>query len=266
MSENTKALVAPSMEKDFKVVLAPEFVERRDEYLSEAGFVESVDNPEQLKEATNVVAKMKGFAKDVEKTRKEIKDPFLQAGKTIDLAAEKATAEIGKQIKRIETLMGDYQQAQMRKEREERLRREQEAQQEQARIAELQRQREEAERKLAEAKNAKARKAAEAELEAATDASIAAQIDANERQETTEPKAEKPRGMSARTLYVFEVEDIDALYAAQPQLVELTARTAAINSFINAPGASHDIPGLKITEKTRVAVRGVSANQTEFLD
>jgi hypothetical protein len=285
--ENTSALIVPALTPEFSVKISAEHIETRDEYLVEAGFIESFTSVAEVQKATPLVAKMKGWAKEVEAAREATKKPYLNAGRVIDAAAAKAVETLTAEVKRIEKLMGDFQQAQLKKEREERLAREAAEQAERNRLAELQRQQEEAERKAREAAEAaqraleaaktkkaqaEAQKLADeanaraAEAEQARDANEDAQIAAQEKEpEVVAPTTKGAKGASFRPTYTFEVTDIEALYEAQPGLVKLAPDVAEINRHINLPGAKHDIPGLKITEVVKVAVRSASRQEAEFL-
>lgn len=258
MSENTKALeapiTAPSVAPDFKVILKPEALELRDEYLIEAGEIpQEITSQEMVASAGLVVSKMKGFSKEVEKTREAIKKPYLDAGRTIDAAARNAVQSVEAEITRIEKAMGAYQQEQLRKAREEQARIAREAAAEQERLADLQRQREEA------AKSPETAAAAEKlddEILAASERAA---------QPKTQAAPVKVQGGSIKPRFVFEVTDLDALYQARPDLVDLKERTADINRLINGPNVIREIPGLIIREEVKVTMRSVSQAEAKFL-
>jgi hypothetical protein len=175
---------------EFLITLNPEAERLRASLLEAAArHTSEITCIESQLAVTNAAAMLKGFAKDIEKSRVEIKNPFLEAGRAIDASAKAAVTTVNAAIARLEGLLGDYQRKETakaeaiaaeqrriaaeierkRREAEETARRETERL---AREAEEARQRTEtarlaAERAAAEATTKKAREAAEkARLEA----------------------------------------------------------------------------------------------------
>ena len=131
-----------------------------------------------------------------------------------------------------------------------------------AREAEVARQA--AERAAREATNAEARakaqeearKAQEAQQQAAAEKvkqEEAAKLQQAETLRAPAPTVTRPSGVSASTPWTFEVVDIKALLAANPNLVELSVKRSEVLALIRS--GTREIPGLRIYQETRVTVR-----------
>lgn len=263
---------APELNK-LTIKLTPEAEGAKAVALAKAEFILIVSDPAAQREAIQVAAELKGFARDVEKAREEVKKPFWDAGKAIDAAAKTAAESVNAEVNRIERLIADYQ----RKEQEkaDAIRREQEqiareleakrlaAEREKLRAEqEAFRREQEAIRLAQEAKSAKDRKAA---------AELAAKLEEERLHREFEemdkappapiilpppPIVPKAEGQSVRQEYEYEILDLAALYAAYgTRFVKLEPDRAAIRYYLNTHGAQTNIPGLKVTPVTRVNVR-----------
>lgn len=210
--------------------------------LESCALIGAVRNPDENSIASNAQRQLKEVLTMVEKARKAAKAPILEAGRALDSACDGWVKELKAEELRIATEIGNWQQAELEKQRAEarRIAAEQ-ARIEQERQAELRRiQWEESERVrlaqaesarlLAEAKSAEAAKAIE--LRAAAAAATAAQhaasqrafaeAEAAQRAESIKPAAVAPiraEGQVIRT--EWEVTRIDSfvLAKARPDLV-----------------------------------------------
>lgn len=162
------------------VIASPEAVARKEALLNRSAEVFAVKNAEDLERAVAIERELRRLDLDIEKGRKEITAPILDAKKQIDDFAKQFGEDVGAEILRVGALVVSYRQEEanrLRAEREaqerERQRIERERQQAEAearrkaadaeRIArEAREAQERAERQAAEAKNAEERKRAEA--------------------------------------------------------------------------------------------------------
>ncbi len=274
MSELTPslALIAPDTKAQvalrvLEAIAKPDIVERRDTLVARARAIEAITSDEQVTVITEIASLIKGLRGEIEKSRKALKDPVLIIGAAIDKVAKETMNEALKEMIRLEDLLGAYQAHKEQKVAAERHRIEAEA----CRI------REEAERKARIAEE-EARKAQEtlAKTEASDDiaAALDAEVKAAQREseareaqaraETTPrftaplPTAPKISGAAVRTVWDFEVIDLDALYKALPLAVNLTPKPLVIKEAIKtaerqAAGQPFSIPGLKLFKSTKVA-------------
>ena len=210
---------------------------------------------------------IKAHVTAVEKTRKEIKEPFLQMGRAIDDAAKSHVNELESELKRLNNLIGSFEDAR---------RREQEAQErarraEEARLAEEQRKAQQEADRLAE----EARKKAEAAAAKGKELTTAQKVKALEEQLQAEEEAEarerelrrleeermtarqraeeaKPTGGALREEIDIEVTDINALYKSMPACVKLTPDLAMIKAMIKS---GQYLPGVIATKRHVFATR-----------
>lgn len=263
-----------------RVTLSGDAQGRKEAALEVASLIVAIASPDDQAQAVATVAQLKAYTNAVEQSRKEVKQPFWDAGKAIDDVARKEAAPVLEEIRRVERLLGDYQRRideaaaaarRAQEEAERKLREEQEA-----RLREEQRLREEAERKSREAEAAaaaartKAQKAEveKARLEAELAAAKANQLAAERRNadaaaefapapEGTVALPTKPQGAAVRREYDIAVTDIGALYRAHGnRFVKLEPDLAAIKYYLGTPGVAPDaLPGVKATPVTNVRVR-----------
>jgi hypothetical protein len=267
---------------DITILIDPSAVARKQEALETAALIDlPITAPSAQQLVIGAVAQLKAYANGVEKSRKIVKQPFWDAGKAIDAKAAEETAEVNKEIARLEGALGAYQKqldgeaAAARRAQEEADRKRQAAID--AQLAEEQRLRDEA--------DAAARKAQEAAANATTALQKAraenerlqselkqrqADAIANERRAQVsaadfQPAAPgatvvaqpKPAGMAIRPEYEIEVTDIEALYRAHGRrFVKMELDLAALKYHLGCEGVDpHKIPGVKFTPITRVSVR-----------
>lgn len=267
----------------FSVTISPDALAQKKDALALAAEVTAVASVSEQQNAIAAASMMKSLVKGMEKTRKEVKEPVLDAGRKIDATAAGYSKELEAEIARVEKLAADFQREENRK--AEALRRaEEEKQREEQRLAEEERRKEaEALRKIAEEAAAERRREQEAIAKAAdekarTEAILAAQkaeADRIEHQKIldAECRAQEERrleearqramdmnlvaappkaaGARVRVSFDFTVTDIHALYRARPDLVKLEAKRADILAAISIPGAPA-IPGISVFESTKV--------------
>lgn len=262
------------------IALKPEVEKRKQDALETAAFITAVSNPNERELAIEAAGQLKGYLAGLEKSRKDVKQPFWDAGVQIDKIAKEAAKEAGAEVARLEALLTGYQkqlEAEARRQREEAERKEREAQAERDRqIAEERRLCEEAERKgreAAEAAAAAKTKTARLEaeklaLQAQLDAQAAAE--AQRKREAAEFAADfapapegsllpalpgAAAGQTVRRQYEVEVTDIDALYKKYgSRFVKMTVDLAAVKASLVFM-KPEEFAGLKITDVTKVAVR-----------
>lgn len=270
----TTLAVTPSPELNkLTITLTPEAEAKKAATLAAAEFIMAVANPQDQQVAIAAAADLKRFAKDVENAREDVKRPFLEAGRAIDVAARKAADSVSGEVKRLEGLVGEYQRLEqikadnIRREQEQ-IARELEAKRqaaERARIAaeqEALRKEQEAARLASEAKTKAARAAAEAERVRLENERLEREFAEPEPPPAPivmppAPTAPKAEGAAVRREYDFEITDIAALYAWGGQrFVKLEVERAILKYYINSPNTDiANIPGVKVTETTKVAIR-----------
>lgn len=280
---------------EFKITLSPAAVETKRLALLAAEFIEEVTDIESQTKATNAAAILKGFSRDLEKSRKYISDPFLEVQRAIMASAREAATDVDAAATRLENLVADYQ----RKERakaeairmeQERIAREIETARLRAELLKAQeeerkRQEEEDARRRAEeaqkeaarqleaAKGKKAREeAAKAQAEADKQAAEAKKL-ADERAaremaaEFAEPAPApavpepvappKATGATVQYKWEYEVTSLEDLFRAYgTRFVRLELDKAALNDFLKWPSTKPEqIPGIKAKRVLDVNVR-----------
>lgn len=235
----------------------------RAEALQKTKQVTVVNDAHSQAAAIGAVAIAKGLLKGVEQSRKEVKAPLLELGKELDRVATEYCQPIHMEVNRLELLIAGFQEVEAKRveqERQAQLQLQTEEMREKLRL-------EEAQRKAAlEAENAKTKKQREAAQKAAEELAIQQaelEIQAGEAASNEVITAAKAEGASVRKTFDFEVTDIVALYAAFPQCVKMEVKKQAVRDVIEVlqrQGKPLDIPGVKLTESTKVAVRSVPAS------
>jgi len=224
MSDN---LIQISELASTEIALMPQAEKLRNVLLNQARTVESITDGFEADCAADVLKNISAAVKEMEATRKEVKAPVLELGRRIDAVAKGWLSDLEAEKKRINRSLGDYQ-------------------------AEQDRIRREAERKEREAQE-KAWREAEKALEKGDEkaAAEATQKIAESSAKVSE-SAHRPEGVSVRTSYKFEVEDIDALFKAAPHLCEIKPDNAAIRAAIKK---NQSIPGLRVWKESSAVTR-----------
>lgn len=210
----------------FSVAIPAEVRESKDRAIQIAKAVTQVTSQGEQEKAIAAASTLKGLSKAMEKTREEVKKPYLDAGRKIDKAAKDFSAELDEEAKRVEGLVAAYLKAER-----DRVEAERKAQ-EQAVAA--------AQRAVEEAGNEFDRSEAEDALQEVSTAVVLTQ-------------APKPQGASTRQKLDFEVTDIAAFYAAMPGYVKMEVKRSELLSYLNGIAKDpYSIPGIKVFEKLSV--------------
>jgi hypothetical protein len=214
--------------------ISDDAVARRDSLLGSVAFLLSVANAEELVAASEALRELKTHCKEVEDSRKYVKEPVLAAERLIDSLAKDHLAPVLLEVDRIDLLIRDRRIAEAqrvaqendcrRREQEEadrKLREEQEriAREQREAEAKAERERQEAARKLREAEEAALAPQREAEAQAAREraAKIRAEQDAAEAQRKID--ADKRQR---------ELDEAAALHSARLQQVAPAATLTAV--------------------------------------
>jgi len=220
-TEDTTALILAG--EGYQLTIAPEALARRAELIIAAGAVQSVASNDDSGDAAVHVRRLAALRIEVEKCRKEIKEPVNKIGKIIDLTAREFLADVEAEENRIKKLIGNYADE----------------------VAAAKRAAELAERRAFEEARV-AREAAEAAAAAAENtgkvsAIIAAKQTEKERQESLAARMEASAEVATtnvaqgvRFAWDFEVVDMKLLADVKPDFVEMTERRAVILAWIKA--------------------------------
>ena len=166
-----------------EAIATPITLERKDILIQRSAAITAVSGPEDIKLATEVSGLLKGLARDVEKSRKSLKDPVLIIGQAIDGVAKSIADHVASESKRLEKLIGDHL-ANLERQRQEQIRRQE---------AEAQRQRDE-QAQIARAAQAEADRI-EREARAKVEAELERQAsEARKAQEEADRKANEAKG------------------------------------------------------------------------
>jgi hypothetical protein len=262
---NTQPLILKG--EGYGLEISPAYELKKTQLLNSAALIARVNNPDDDSVADTCIKSLAAMRIEVEKSRTAVKAPAIKFGKDVDEKAKSFSATIEAEETRLKKIRGDYA-TMVLKERQRVL-----AEMEAARQAEAKRIRDE---EAAAAKIEAARIAAEqAAFDATTPEEDAAATKAAEEAKAAELKrlaeAAKiitapatvafvpaaPKGVKMIADYV--IEDLDAVYRANPQLVTLTERRKEILEFIAAhtPTELSDetlpsIPGLCVFLKAQV--------------
>lgn len=241
MIDELQIVVEGSLPKP-RISIVPAAFEARRVALEAAGHCKAITDVMSLEEAAAALTTVKALERSVEDSRKEVKAPVLEVGRQIDSVSKDYLAPLAVESKRLSAMVGTYQEAQRRK---------------------AEREREEAEREQTAAVVDMQREQAEAVASGDVDAADAARAKAADRIAASQialanAEGPKPDGVITKTSWKFEVTDISALYAARPELVNLTPNNAVIRAAIKS-GNGKAIPGLRIWREAGAIVRGAAA-------
>jgi len=248
MSDKLEIVVSGPLPRP-EIELTPAAFNARSVALLASGNVKAIASVADLDQAAAALTTVVSLVRSVESSRKEVKAPVLEVGKRIDSVAKEYLAPLEAEKSRLETLVGSYQEAARRKAEKER----EEAAKEQA--AALEKMQE----KQAAALAAGDEEAADAARAEAADAIAASQL------AVIEAEGPKIEGVSTRTAWKFEVTDINALFAARPELCIVSENGPAIRAILK-PNAGKPIPGLRIWQAASAIVRGADPVNVESFD
>lgn len=215
MKPTTELFLAPAF--DAEVSLIATATEVRDELVLEAAKVLKVSTPAEAIHAKDLMDAIKLFTAKIEVQRKDVKEPYLSAGRKIDALAKQLADAPTEQFTRLSKLSGAYALRQRTIADDAALL----ARQQEAEI--LRKANEKAQAAIDSGRNVEAKLD---KLEVKTADAIA------------EVKAQAPTVFvpktTLRVVPVFEVTDIHALYKQHPELVKLEVNTAALNNYLRA--------------------------------
>jgi hypothetical protein len=224
ITEETTALILAGQGYDLTV--SPEAEKRKADLLVTSRHVTSVTSNDESSVAQRVSRSLASMRIEIEKCRKEVKEPVNRIGKLIDQTAKDFVAEIDAEEKRITRLVGAHAEE----------------------VARIKREKEAAERRAFEEARA-AREAAEAAAAAAANTNkisdvIAARRAEEERKALFDARMEASAEVAAtnvasgvRFAWDFDVTNIAALYNASPELVRLEPLRADILAAIKDAAA-----------------------------
>lgn len=214
-TEETTALILAG--QGYNLTVSPEAEKRKFELLLLSSGVTAVTDNDESSVAQRVSRSLAAMRIEVEKCRKEVKEPVNRIGKLIDQTAKDFVADIDEEEKRITKLVGAHAEE----------------------VARIKREKEEAERRAFEEARA-AREAAEAATAAAantgkiSDVIAARQLEEERkaafdaRMEASEEVATTNVAAGVRFVWDFEVTDIHQLYATDSELVDISPRRSAV--------------------------------------
>ena len=259
-----------------KVEISMDAYSRREAVLDTALFCPSaVTDADTQTEVTNAVRDIKRLLKEVEEGRQAAKAPALDIGRKIDAAAKEFVATLEAEVNRLTGLLTTYETQQRRIAAEAEAKRQAEIRKQEAEAraaqAEIERKareaeqaRQAAERAAREATNAEARAKAQEEARKAQEekrmadaekekALENAKLQLAEKLRAPTPAVTRAAGAAVSAPWTFEVTDIKALLAANPDLVELSVKRSDVLALIRS--GTREIPGLRIYQDTKVVVR-----------
>lgn len=105
---DTKSLAVTPKENGFLISISPEAEQYKKEALNRAKDILVISSTDDQQAAVAATAILKGLVNDTEKTRKLVKEPYLQAGKAIDAKAKEFVADLEKEVSRVEALIASY--------------------------------------------------------------------------------------------------------------------------------------------------------------
>ena len=230
----------------WSITATPEAEKLKKSLLREGSTIKKVEDKGDEGIAIAACSNLASFRKQLEATRKAVKQPVLDLGKKIDSIAEAFGHEIDTEEKRIRNILGGYQMklAQERQKIEE-----------------------EARKKQIEA--TKALEAAEAarlaaEKKQSTMAEVKAErleekaIDARVAVMQLEQQAADTKVRGGRMELDFEVEDIESFYNEHPNLCIITVKTRETKEYLKSIRTNGKIPsvfGIRVFEKPVISIR-----------
>ena len=233
--------------------LLPAFALARDQALEQAALVAVVRNDAEKRPAVEAQIAVKRLIDAVEKSRKAVKEPYLEASRLIDATAKAAVAELAAEQLRLAKIVGDWDMLQLAIARD----REAARQEELRRIADQ----EAAEKRRIEAEARAAEDAREAETKQREAEAKNREVEFKRQQELAAQAVEavgpekamaKSEGQRVTARWTFEVTDIWLLAKMHPGMVKIEPRTAEINQAL-AMGV-RQISGCRVFEEIKSGV------------
>ena len=203
--EETTALILAG--DGYQLTIAPEAENRKTDLLSAAAQVTSVTCNEESSLAQFQSRSLAAMRIEVEKCRKTVKEPVNRIGKLIDKTAADFVSDIEAEEKRITRLIGQHA----------------------AEVARLKAEKEAEERRAFE--EARAAREAAAETGKISDV-IAAKMALAARMEASAEVAATNVADGVRFAWDFEVDDLDAVYRAQPEFVTMEIKRSVVLEWL----------------------------------
>jgi len=248
MSEQLEIVVSGPLPRP-EIELTPAAFNAREIALLTSGNIKAIATFSDLDAAAGALTTIKSLTRSIEDSRKEVKAPVLEVGRRIDAVAKDYLAPLDTEARRLSIMVGSYQEAAVRKAAKER---EAQAAIQAAAVEEM---------------IAKQNAAAASGDEAAGDTARAKAADIIAASQIAATNAEGPKadGIVTRTAWKFEVSDIDALYAARPELCVVTPNNAAIRAVLKGNNGK-PIAGLRIWQEAGAIVRNAPVVKVEDYD
>jgi len=216
----------------YQLTISSEAEARKAELITKSAAITTVTSNDESAKAQFHSRSLAAMRIEVEKSRKLVKEPVNRIGKMIDNAAADFLAEITAEENRIKQLVGAHAEEVLR----------------------IKAEKEAAERAAFEA----ARAAKEEAENGGIAAVLAAKKAAAEKLQSSNEVAATRLADGIRFAWDFEVENIEAFYAAEPDLCEITLKRAAILTALKeleSNGFDVAMPGIRAFKKPIVSSR-----------
>jgi len=249
----------------YSLAVLPQTEEQKQGLITAAAAVTQVTNNDESGVAQFQIRNLAAFRIQVEKARVEAKKPILELGRKIDAAVADFVGLINSEGNRLKLMVGDHAKQvleEKRKAEAEERRKFEEAKRAKEAEEAAAREVEEARKKAADAKSiadvieAKRReRVAEQAARDAADTRMAANVD---RFEASSVVAATKINAGVRMVDDFEVEDLDALYKYNADMVAMSPRANEIKRLIGQfreAGKDPVIPGVRVFQKPAVSTR-----------
>ncbi|WP_043588465.1 hypothetical protein [Geminisphaera colitermitum] len=218
--------------------LTAEAIKARNALVAEAAGIITITDEITAGAAAAILKDIATSLASCEAARKLVKTPVDELAGKIQEVAKSYAGPLTNEKDRLSRILGAYQQAK----REEHAKAEREAQEAAARI------RDEEERKIEAAAFEHGENSAEVQQAVETGTQRVAEA----RQEIANVAAPKIEGTALKKTWAWELTDINALFAARPDLVTLTPDKTAIRAALKK---TQSIPGLRIFEDVKTIIR-----------
>ena len=193
----------------YNLTITDEALTRRQDLLDAATTVTTVTDNDESSAASRHVRNLAALRIEVDKCRKEIKEPVIRIGKLIDTTAKEFLLDIEAEEARIKGLIGDH-------------------------ALEVAKAKAEVERKEREAFEA-ARAAREALEDADTIANVIAATQARkERMAASDEVAATKVAQGVRFAWDFTADDIAAVYESAPQFCEVSVKRSTVLAWLKS--------------------------------
>lgn len=232
MNDNTEITPLILAGDGYQLTISSEAEARKAELITKSAAITTVTSNDESAKAQFHSRSLAAMRIEVEKSRKLVKEPVNRIGKMIDNAAADFLAEITAEENRIKQLVGAHAEEVLR----------------------IKAEKERIEREAFDA----ARAAREAAEEGGIAAVIAAKKATAEKLQSSNEVAATRLADGIRFAWDFEVVRIEAFYAAEPDLCEITLKRAAILTALKeleSNGFAVAMPGIRAFKKPIVSSR-----------